>query len=284
MASDDSRWRTMFLGIYLAIFTFVLLHLLIQLWPAVETGDPAANAQASDHTIELFGAWNLTLTEGTAFVALAIVMGAVGSTIHASTSFASYVGNRTLTGSWTWWYVLRTFIGGPLGLLVYFVALSGLVALGSGTTGLNPFSVAAVTGLAGLFSKQAIDWLDKVFNSVFESNVERADTLDEARPEILSSAPESVESGQEATVTLRGTSFPTDLKVVVEGDSLPADNVDRVSAEEVVVTIPAELLTPESITIVVGGVGPDSLSSDPYVLSVFDAALADNPIPVDTEE
>ena len=40
-----------------------------------------------------------------------IIAGTIGSLIHTLTSFGDYVGNRRLSTSWMWWFVLRTPIG-----------------------------------------------------------------------------------------------------------------------------------------------------------------------------
>ena len=52
----------------------------------------------------------------------------LGSYVHATTSFVSYVGNRRLVFSWAWWYLLRPFIGMVLALIFYFVLRGGLLA------------------------------------------------------------------------------------------------------------------------------------------------------------
>jgi hypothetical protein len=53
-----------------------------------------------------------------------------------------------------------------LGLLFYLIVRAGLVT-SSGANAVNPFGVAAIAGLAGLFSKQAVDKLREVFEQAF---------------------------------------------------------------------------------------------------------------------
>lgn len=100
---------------------------------------------------------------------IVMVSGAVGSFVHAATSFASYVGNRKLGSSWLWWYVLRPFIGAGLAVIFYFVVRGGFLQAGSSAAdALNLYGLAALGGLSGMFSKQATDKLREVFDNVFK--------------------------------------------------------------------------------------------------------------------
>ncbi|NJL28327.1 MAG: hypothetical protein HC897_10775 [Thermoanaerobaculia bacterium] len=100
-------------------------------------------------------------------VVLVLLAGALGSYVHAATSFTSYVGNQRLHKSWLWWYILRPFIGSALALIFYFVVRAGFVQNGSGPENLNLFGIAGLAGLTGMFSKQATDKLREVFDNLF---------------------------------------------------------------------------------------------------------------------
>ena len=115
---------------------------------------------------------------------MVILAAAVGSYIHAATSFATYVGNKSFVASWTWWYLLRPFIGMALALVFYFVIRGGLLSVQSKATEFNPYGIAAVAGLVGIFSKQATDKLEEVFTNMFRTeggkgDDERRDKLDD---------------------------------------------------------------------------------------------------------
>lgn len=110
-------------------------------------------------------------------IILVIIAGALGSYVHAATSFASYVGNRRMGKSWIWWYILRPLIGSALALIFYFVIRAGFLQAGTGTQDLNIFGFAALAGLTGMFSKQAADKLREVFDNLFAVKDERADKL-----------------------------------------------------------------------------------------------------------
>ena len=138
-------------AVYIVALNLSLIALLIRVWPVALTTAGAA-------------VWS---PEGR-FLIIAAAAGALGSYIHLATSFVDYAGKRTLLQSWGWWYFLRPSIGAALALVVYFVLRAGLIS-GSGeaaTANLNPYGVASVSALAGMFSKQATEKLREVFENI----------------------------------------------------------------------------------------------------------------------
>ena len=109
---------------------------------------------------------------------IAALSALLGSFVHSATSFATYLGNHKLLRAWVCWYVLRPVIGMALGLVFYFLLRAGLVTTESAEA-VNEFGVAALSALAGMFSKQAADKLEEVFDGLFPSHKddERADKL-----------------------------------------------------------------------------------------------------------
>jgi hypothetical protein len=150
------------LGALLVVVGSLLLYLLVRLWPAVAA---ATGAQRHPQTISVFGIRSTPSPDG-ALLMLVVLASAVGSYVHAATSFSTYVGNRALAHSWIWWYLLRVFIGASLALLVYFAFRGGLLAQNADAE-INPYGIAALAGLSGLFSKQATDKLHEVFDTLF---------------------------------------------------------------------------------------------------------------------
>ena len=111
---------------------------------------------------------------------MVIAVAALGSLIHASTSFASFVGNGKAKASWLWWYLLRLPIGMSLAIVSYVVFRGGFFAGDQGPEATNPFGFAALAGLAGMFSKQATDKLEEIADALF-----RVDKGDNARGDKL---------------------------------------------------------------------------------------------------
>lgn len=170
--------------------------------------DTRTAAEEGLPTVTLFRGW-LVLTHSVEVRLLLIVLlaGALGSYIHAATSFADYVGNRKLSGNWVWWYLLRPFIGMTLALVFYFVVRGGFISPNAGGADMNPFGIAAMAGLVGMFSKQAIDKLNEVFTSLFGSKGDdkRGDKL--LAPSVTTIKPNLGPIAGGTAVTISGSGF-----------------------------------------------------------------------------
>jgi hypothetical protein len=163
------------LSIYMVVMGGALIYLLLKLWPGkVPPGDLS--------TISL--GWNggaqINLWIETRYILIVTVAGAIGSYIHVATSFADFVGNRKLRPSWEIWYMLRPFIGAFLSIVVYFVIRGGLMSSTSGADQMSPYGLAATACMCGLFSKQASDKLQEIFEEAFRTRkpVQRNDPLE----------------------------------------------------------------------------------------------------------
>ncbi|MGH9363373.1 MAG: hypothetical protein ACRD2T_15795, partial [Thermoanaerobaculia bacterium] len=147
--------------------------------------------------------------------------------VHATQSFTSYVGNRKFASSWTWWYILRIPVGAALALLFYFVLRGGLLPAGTlktETGDINLFGIISFSGLAGLFSKQAVDKLGEVFDTLFRTAADqkRGDKLeDNPKPTLGGVQPTEVPTGQGVVqLVVTGTGFVDGS--VVEVSAAPA--------------------------------------------------------------
>jgi hypothetical protein len=178
--SDDadvmSKGRVLGFGAYLIVLNLALLYILLKIWPETIPVKPD-----DENVVALLWGGRLAfrLLPEIRYLLIVAVAGALGSYIHLATSFADYVGNRQLFRSWEWWYLLRPFIGMALALVVYFMVRGGLITGNSGAGNLSPYGIAAIAGLAGMFSKQATDKIKEVFEFLFQvqNPPERADKL-----------------------------------------------------------------------------------------------------------
>ncbi len=158
------KWVITF-GWYLIVLNLVLLYLLIKLWPGLV---PLKDDYSS---VSLLPGWpEIKIWRETRFLLIVAVSGDLGSYIHLATSFADYLGNRQFVKSWAWWYLLRPFIGTVLALVFYFAVRGGLIAGSSGAETLSPYGIAALAGLAGMFSKQATDKMREVFENLVKTD------------------------------------------------------------------------------------------------------------------
>ena len=153
-----------------------------------------------------------------------MVVGMLGAFVHGATSLADYIGNNNFNKSWTWFYLLRPAIGMALALVFYFVIRGGFLSTTGGAKDINPYGIAALAGLVGMFSKQATDKLGEVFGTLFrsapgEGDDKRRDPL-KPKPGAASFQlePASVAAGSDAfTLSVTGTGFAEDAVVNVNG-------------------------------------------------------------------
>jgi len=156
-------WIAVF-GVYLILLNLLLIYLILRVWPGkIPMGD------GPDLVTIIPGLPPLNLWPEARYIALVFLVGALGAYIHLATSFTEFLGNRNFYTSWKWWYGLRPFIGSALALMVYFAARGGLISANSSATDLSPYGIAALAGLAGMFSKQATDKLREVFENFFKT-------------------------------------------------------------------------------------------------------------------
>ncbi len=137
------------LGGYCLLLIAVLLCLLILLL-------------SSEQEMGLTG-----LTPEGRLLLLVVIAGALGACIHMATSFALFAGKSELAASWLWWYLLRPPIGAALGTVLYLVVRGVMFSTAADAEAVNTFGALAFAGLAGMFSKQAIEWLRQVFDQMF---------------------------------------------------------------------------------------------------------------------
>ena len=213
------------LGIYFVCLAVVTFYVLIATWPVVD------NDLNNFADARVFG-FNLRASPDARLFITVVAAGAIGSLVHCLTSFADYVGNRTLRRSWLWYLVLRTPIGIALALLFYVVLRGGLIAptLSSAApngdskshawTLLNPYGLAAIAAMAGMFSKQATDKLSEVFDTLFktDSPVDRRDPLNQ--PPMISGTDPAVLTVDGATeLAVNGQNFSKDCAALVNGET-----------------------------------------------------------------
>lgn len=140
---------------------------------------------------------------------LVIVAGMLGAFVHGATSLADYLGNNAFNRSWTWFYLLRPAIGMSLALVFYFAIRGGFLSTTGGAKDINPYGIAALAGMVGMFSKQATDKLSEIFSTLFRTagDVKRADKLNGAAGAIQLDPPSAVAGGEAFTLNVNGTGF-----------------------------------------------------------------------------
>ncbi|MBQ0959031.1 hypothetical protein KAK06_08665 [Ideonella sp. 4Y11] len=160
---DDNARGVNIIGFFQMALAVAFMGWLFALWPERPAKDAPWIQQVN------LGLWSGRIGDDARLILIVMCAGALGSFVHASTSFASYVGNKRLVLSWAWWYALRPFIGMALALIFYFVVRGGLLSTNAAASEMSVYGVAAVAGLVGMFSKQATDKLRELFDNLFRT-------------------------------------------------------------------------------------------------------------------
>lgn len=189
-----------------------------------------------------WGMIQFTITRDVRLILLVLVVGALGASVHAATSFGAFVGNQRLHSSWIWYYLLRPPIGATLALIFYFVVRGGFLNPSSTSGDVNDFGIVAVAGLVGMFSKQATAKLDELFSNLFRTDkqAELGGKLAAKAPVLTAVNPAAIHAGiPDTSITITGTGFTQKSEVKWAGSALATQFV---SATEVKATVPAASL------------------------------------------
>lgn len=307
------KQRALLLGILYIALAIGLGYMLIKIWPPVPWPDPniAKYRESISQTLSGCGVLLAPLPDASAtqkpaelapvalpinfffkkcvmtsfderLILLVIVAGILGSFIHGATSLADYVGNDRFCRRWTWFYLLRPIIGMALALVFYFVIRGGFLTTNVGATDINPYGIAALAGLVGMFSKQATDKLSEVFSTLFRSGSGEGDEKRSIplKPEatILVTAvdPAEVTEGAEGVViTVTGEGFVEGAKVMLneEAQATTFASATKITAE----------LSKESIatvaTLALSVLNPDENRSTPVDFKVIAAPAGSTSVP-----
>lgn len=262
-----SSQGVIFLGLLFLALAVVIFYALVASWP-VQT-------EKAFEDFYLFGMGPIKMSSDSRLFLMVICAGALGSLLHTLTSFADYVGNRQLSKSWVWWFIMRPPMGVALALLFYLVLRGGLIVpnLQSGQTPpqvLNPYGFAALAALAGMFSKQATDKLREIFETVFtpQKPVNRSDPLTSAtKPSIATTVPDKLAiNTNQLALTVNGTGFQKDSKATVNGKPRTAD---WVSDKQIKLTLlPEDVAAKGKLQVVVQNSASAGGNSEPFGVSV----------------
>jgi hypothetical protein len=269
VADPPSRLVRNILGIYFCVVAALTFYLLVATWPVLAPGDGAGFVDFS-----LFGWGGLSAPSDLRLFFTVIAAGALGSLIHTLTSFADFAGNRTLSRNWIWWFILRTPIGIALALLFYFVLRGGLMVpslpgrAADATQLVNPYGIAGISALAGMFSKQATDKLREIFDTLFRTSdpVKRTDPLTRAIPTITGTQPPKLTVNAPLAVDILGRGFLRDCTAAINGEER---KVQWMNESLLKLTLESkDVAAAGQLKLAVCNPGPAGGSSEPFTIQV----------------
>jgi hypothetical protein len=223
-----SDLETMLLVAFLLLVFVFLIGLLFSLWPDARRNDAA----------RVFGLLPVTIEYEARLSLLVIFAGALGAYVHVATSAADFIGNRRLMRQWVYWYILRLPIGATLAFLLYLIIRDPSEQPRPSL----PYKVVGTAALAGMFSKQAMNKLRELFDTLFKSSTEGKlkDALKGNAPLLKAVLPEQLPPSG-GTLRLLGRSFKQSTRVTLDGKEVASTYVDE---NELHVDLTAEQVGP----------------------------------------
>jgi hypothetical protein len=146
---------------------------LVALWPAVVNATPGTNADGTSIPVvepigsTLFlGLWHARLDPDAALVIMVALVGLLGAVMTSAWRFQNYAHLGQLTARDAWSYAVVPLQGAMLALVVYFTLRGGFLGTDSSAP-LNPYGIAAIAGLVGLFTRNAMTKLREIMKTLF---------------------------------------------------------------------------------------------------------------------
>ncbi len=155
--------------------------------------------------------------------------------LHGLRSLAAYIGERFLFRSWIPYYALLPLVGGLLATIVYLVLRAGLLPGGTTSSQPDPYGIAAIGALVGLFSAQAAEKLKAVFETLFtKAETGSQSVMDIALPTITGFDPSQGSPG--TSVVISGDNLTSTTGVAFTDAEAPQFKID--SDKRLTVTVP----------------------------------------------
>lgn len=148
--------------IYLILFSIFLLYSLVQIWPLSSLA--RESAPTTSEITFLFCKFSISYE--VRMLLIVILAGALGGMVHALRSAYWYAGHRALVKSWLAMYILLPFVAATLATIFYLVIRGGFFSPQATARQTSPFGFAALAGLVGMFTEQAVLKLKQIFETL----------------------------------------------------------------------------------------------------------------------
>ncbi len=219
------------LSAFMAAAALFALYGMWRFWPAPAPATGSAPAAAN---FSYFN-WRLSLSRDQQFFVVVALAGVIGAMLHGLRSLSTYIGERFLFRSWIPYYALLPLVGGLLATIVYLVLRAGLLPGGTTSSQPDPYGIAAIGALVGLFSAQAAEKLKAVFETLFtKAETGSQSVMDIALPTITGFDPSQGSPG--TSVVISGDNLTSTTGVAFTDAEAPQFKID--SDKRLTVTVP----------------------------------------------
>jgi hypothetical protein len=191
------KWKNRILAVFVWVMPVILIFAMVIFWPTQEmrgakTGspvEPGVSGQTTppttaDPAVTPGPQWskktqifNWEINFELRLLILVLLAGALGSSIHAASSFSLYKGIGTLDLKWMSWYFMRVPVGAGLAVVITLLIQGGIFSP-QDFDKTNPFSTLGLAALVGLFSTQALAKLREIFNTMFASSSKEREEIE----------------------------------------------------------------------------------------------------------
>jgi len=184
--------------------------------PVQETATTAVYAGSRDNLIHI----------NTLLLIMVGVAGFLGSMIHISASFTSYIGAGKFRKSWILWYCVKPFTAAALAIAVYFVFRGGFLNMSDDSSNINIYGLMTISILSGLFTDRTTLKLKEVFEVLFRPKDDRPDRLKNGGLKVTAVDAAPLEVGQSTVITLKGEKMDEGKVDISVGDEV-IQNMER---------------------------------------------------------
>lgn len=240
--------KSYILGAYLVLIGFLLIQNTVATWPpnTIKTKQDENIAQVQKVKIQevqyQYFFWSSNkkpITDESRLFVIVLLFGALGSWLHAISSYVAFIGNREFVSSWLPWYVIRPMIGSGLALIFYMAIRAGFLTTSGDAVSISPYSVAAFAALVGLFTERASQKLAEIFDVVFSTAKESKDSLGK-QVSINNVTPNTLlVNAPTTTITIEGGNFTQNSKALIAEKQF---DTKFINATKLTFALPAELL------------------------------------------
>jgi hypothetical protein len=162
-----SEAQRAFVGAALVLVTLVLITQLLAIWASVAAATSIDEPPPPIPTTALlFGLAHTGFSPEVVLIAMVLMAGALGALVGVTRRFLYFAGREELTRRDEWSYLMRPLQGAALALIVYFTLRGGYLGQDQRAP-VNPYGVAALSALVGLFTRHAVSKLTDVFDTLF---------------------------------------------------------------------------------------------------------------------